>query len=442
LHLAPDGADGLKSLQEHAGRDDMPYVLPRVAIEALRAGVPNRAAIKLLGTSEKSLSDRFIKTLRSMRSANGPLKISEGEIIAGGFGSGKSHLIGYLAEQALDEDFVVSTVAISKETPLFDPERVFATAIRNALVPRDNADVMASALHRLKPGSRAYEDLESWASSAESGISPLFAALLHLWPKQTLAPEDRVAIMRFLSGAKIGVARVKQWLRNAGGAGLAKLFDIKAVKASELALQRLRFAPALFRAAGFSGWCILLDEVELIGRYTPLQRGKSYAELARWLGLSQDVGIPGVVSVCSIVSDFVDIMHNRLDAEKISRALIDRDLVTAARLSSVGMDAIERRQHLLQAPTAETIRVSLKQVRQLYHQSYGWTPPESSTLITRTHQATMRQYIKSWITTWDINRFYGEIDDIAIEEMKPQYDENPALPVPKPDFRRTAEEAL
>jgi len=84
--------------------------------------------------------------------------------------------------------------------------------------------------------------------------------------------------------------------------------------------------------------------------------------------------------------------------------------------------------------------VSLKQVRQLYHQSYGWIPPESSTLITRTHQATMRQYIKSWITTWDINRLYGEIDDIAIEEMKPQYDENPALEQATPGD--TAEEAL
>ena len=40
-------------------------------------------------------------------------------MIAGGFGAGKSHLLGYLQELALAENFIVSWVVISKETPLF-----------------------------------------------------------------------------------------------------------------------------------------------------------------------------------------------------------------------------------------------------------------------------------------------------------------------------------
>ena len=61
----------------------------------------------------------------------------------------------------------------------------------------------------------------------------------------------------------------------------------------ELARQRLRFLPQLLRAAGHAGWVVLFDEVELIGRYSLLQRGRSYAELARWLdGNPGDEGEP------------------------------------------------------------------------------------------------------------------------------------------------------
>ena len=42
------------------------------------------------------------------------------------------------------------------------------------------------------------------------------------------------------------------------------------------------------------GWLLLFDEVELIGRYTLLQRGRSYAELARWL--QPDADDPGVAA--------------------------------------------------------------------------------------------------------------------------------------------------
>ena len=36
----------------------------RRAIEALRAGVPNRAAIRLLGTTENEISERFAENLQ------------------------------------------------------------------------------------------------------------------------------------------------------------------------------------------------------------------------------------------------------------------------------------------------------------------------------------------------------------------------------------------
>ena len=204
------------------------------------------------------------------RESHSPGKTVEGEIIAGGFGSGKSHLLGYLSEKMLHEKFIVSLVAISKETPLFSVERLYAAAIRNAIVPGVNDDVMTAVVARLSPREQAYGELETWASGPSAGLSPVFAALLYLIPKQATTQEDHAAIGRFLSGGNLSLSKVRQWLR---AAGAAKLFDLKPVKADELALQRLRFVPRLFQAAGFSGWCILLDEIELIGHYSTLQRG-------------------------------------------------------------------------------------------------------------------------------------------------------------------------
>jgi hypothetical protein len=403
---------------------EMPYNEERVALEALRAGVPNRAAIRMLGSSEGPLCQRFLEKLRQCRDG---LKIEStvpGELVDGGFGAGKSHLLGYLAEQALKEKFIVSIVPISKETPFFDPQKVYAAAIRNAVVPERNDDVMTAALYRLDGRSSAFAELEEWASSEASGLSPLFAALLYLVPRQVTTTEDLATIARFLGGAKLGVAKVKQWLR---AAGAARLFSIGPVRAGDLAMQRLRFAPRLFAAAGYSGWCILIDELELIGRYSTLQRARSYAELCRWLNLDDAVSVSGLVSVAAITDDFADqVLHRRLDQERVPAFLRDKGLEQHLRLAEIGMAHIEQNSTHLSPPDDERLHRSLDTVRRLYGESHGW-PAYGGEIGERTVGRTMRGYIKAWITQWDIERLFGESDVIETEQYASNYTENKEL---------------
>lgn len=405
---------------------EMPFNKERVAIEALRAGVPNGAAISLLGSGESALIERFLAGLAECREGMTTEKLVEGEFFAGGFGSGKSHLLGYLAERALSNNFIVSRLAISKETPLFDPDRLHAAAIRHAAVPGRNDDVMTAVVSRLDPKSPAFDDLEQWASSPHSGLSPLFAALLYLLPKQVTTAEHLAAMASFFGGAKLGVGKVRQWLR---AAGAAKLFDIKPVRTGELALQRIRFAPRLFKAAGFGGWCILLDEAELIGRYSAVQRGKSYAELCRWLGLAQDVGIPGIISVCAITDDFQrGVLEGKLDFEKIPRKLEEKGLDRQARLSEVAMNAIAHagRHHVLAPPNEDKLRQAVMDVGSFYEQAYGWKA-NAGDVGERLAGKTMRQYIKSWITVWDVQRLFGEKKSVETEAHVTDYTENEAF---------------
>lgn len=81
-------------------------------------------------------------------------------------------------------------------------------------------------------------------------------------------------------------------------------FSFRDPRAVELPPQRLRFATELIKDAGYCGWVILLDEIELVGQYSLLQRARSYAELARWLGQASGETYPGLVVVGTVTADY------------------------------------------------------------------------------------------------------------------------------------------
>jgi hypothetical protein len=404
----------------------------RRAIEALRAGVPNRAAVRLMGATSQAISQQFDATLRAASaglSQDRPVDRAW-QIVEGGFGSGKTHLLSYLQEQALQQGFVVSRLAISKETPLFDTEKLFISAMRAAMVPRQNDDAMTAILANLKPGTERFETLEQWASDPTNGLSPIFPALLHLIPRPVATSEVLDHIARFFAGGKLALAQVRQWLR---ADGAHRLFALKPVRPAELAVQRLRFAPRLMAAAGHAGWCVLMDEVELIGRYSLLQRGRSYAELARWLGLDHGVAVPGLATVAALTDDFADrVIGDRLDDEKAPSRLMAKGDREVARLAELGVRTLQQRDPLrrLTPPDRDALVDCLARTRRLYRKAYDWDPPEiqvGDVLASK----SMRQYIKSWITEWDLLRLFGEKVEIDIEtdRLESDYTENPDIAI-------------
>ena len=393
----------------------------RRAIEALRAGVPNRSAIRLLGTGETAIREHFLANLQRSQKGAWESGSSRGQVVAGGFGAGKSHLLGYLQELALNENFIVSWVAVSKETPLFDLDKLFIAAIRNATVPNRNDDAMTAVLARLNSKTDAFEDLRHWAEAPESELSPLFPALLHLLPLPGTTPDRMQKIARFLGGGKFNMADFRQWLREAGA---AKLFPIKPIKLPGLSRQRLQFVSRLIMAAGYGGWVVLLDEVELIGRYSTLQRGRGYAELARWMGLDAEEAIPGIVTVAAITDDFkAAVIDKRHDEEQIPLKLTNKNERNNAARARLGIEALGKPM-LLRSPNVQFLRESLEKARTLYASAYEWDP-----VIVEVGEISstksMRQYMKSWITAWDIERLYGGIEpQIETEAFASNYEEN------------------
>jgi len=398
----------------------------RMAVEALRAGVPNRAAIRLMGTEQTAIEHAFEAALATAWADAGPAGAGIG--LAGGFGTGKSHMLGYLAEVARQQGFVVSRVVISKETPLSHPGHVLAAALRGAALPDRPDDPVAACVAALRARPEALDALEAAVSTPEAGFAPVFAACLFLLRRASTTPETLRRIARLWTGAKVSTPALRQAL-SAAGAG--RMFALKPVPAAIMTEQLARFVPLLFRAAGYAGWCILLDEVELIGRYTPLQRALSYAWLAAWLGLG---GQPfrGIVAAYAITDDFAAAVINaRLDSEKLPERLEMKGRTAEAALALAGIRHIERTvtQHRLLPPTPDDLLACHDKVLRLYSAAYAWPAPPLPP-GERTSSRTVRQYIKGWITQWDLRRLDGSDVALIAGSIASDYTENAALGEP------------
>jgi len=408
---------------------DQDWLTSRMAIEALRAGVPNRAAIRSL-LPDARISPRLQKFLERFREGLDACergletgRAVQGMIVAGGFGSGKSHLLGMLREEALAAGFVVSLLPISKETQLFHPGRLFAAAVLAAEVPEAidrpggrtfgepvNDDAVVAVVRGLKSNQAGYDALVDWVASAEAGLAPLFQALLYLLPHQRIEPEKVAEIAAFFAGGQLSPRKVREWLAQIGA---ARRFDTKKPPQSELDRQRVVFFPRLLRAAGYRGWCLLLDELELVGRYGLKQRARSYAELGHWLGLD-GAGVPGCLVVGATTDDFVEeILEGRNDFRNVPHCLATDGPQKLRAEAAMNFIKSQTSLHRLPAPREDELEACLERVIGLYRLAYRHGAQVA--LGGRRVGKTLREFIKGWITQLDVDRLFGETVEIVHE---------------------------
>ena len=284
-----------------AHADEKHSLTCRRALEALRNGVPNGEAVKILGCNQPEAESRFAELLDRVEGKETPPSGALGMLVSGDFGSGKSHLLTYLEQQALSRGFVCSNVAISKETPLYDLGKLFKSAVDNGRIPNRAGRLIEELGQALKPDSEEYAAFFHWADDTKSnGLSRMFPASLKVHERSNDL-ELNSEVENFWAGDRIYISRVKGGLRQIGQ---LQYYYFRAPRAAELPPQRLRFLIELIKAAGYKGWVVLLDEIELVGSYSLLQRGRSYAELARWLGRAGSEPYPGLVTVGTVTDDF------------------------------------------------------------------------------------------------------------------------------------------
>ena len=399
-------------------------VKERRTIEALRAGVPNRDAVSQLGTDQKTIERRVVDALSQIGAESRKGRQLPGFLISGDFGSGKSHLLEWLQHVALDQRFACSKVVISKESPLSHPHRVFRTAMHSLKVPSVVGGIEEVALH-LDPNTQSYAEMYMRVQDPKMSFDPLFQSTLWLHEK-VKDEETRNQIVSFWRGERLDLGWLRRTLRSLG----APPAVIKKRRIADLALPRFRFAAELLAGAGYAGWVVLLDELELIASFSLQARARSYATLASLLGLVTDEGLPGLFVVGTVTPDFsTEVFATRHDDEKIPQRLSDK-LSGLMPAITAGMDVLRSskdRRLDVEPQTRAMLTRTHEKVRQLYSAAYDWVPPDGEPEL---HEGSrrMRQYVRQWITQWDLTRLDPKYQpDIQTENYTPDLAERPDL---------------
>ena len=415
-------------MSTHSDSTTSPFAC-RQALEALRNGVPNRTAVEMLGCNQPQAERRFAEMLDKAADRDDPPAGALGMLVSGDFGSGKSHLLTHFEHQALEEGFVCSRVAISKETPLYDLGKVFKSAVDNGRMSDRSGRLIEELGQALRPHSGDYAGFYQWTNdAAEAGnLSPMFPASL-LVHERSRNLELNSEIESFWAGDRIKVSRVKDGLRQVGQ---LQSFSFRAPKASDLPPQRLRFMIELIKAAGYRGWVVLLDEIELVGSYSLLQRGRSYAEITRWQGQITTQPYPGLVCVGAVTEDFASAIisiDGKNDSDYVGARLSGRhdDLVPHA---ETGMRLLERECLPLDPLTDVDIREAVSTMRLIYSTAYGWNAPALPERARGAgHQNRMRYNVRAAINEWDLLRLFPDAQpDTESDDFRYTYEENPDL---------------
>lgn len=400
----------------------------RRAIEALRSGVPSWAAVSALGSGQSDAEDRFTALLEDTEEGT-----AGGLLLGAGFGAGKTHVLTHLAQLATDRGFAVSTVVISKETPLHDPGKVFRAALASLTGPGRAPVTLPDALAGLDTDTPRYTELTRWLNNPGTDIDERFPATVFIYERLLAGKfgdhaDTLEAIGRFWAGEPIAIPVLKRALRALGAAGL---FTFTPISVRDLARQRIAFTARLLRAGGYTGWVLLFDEIELIGRYPLLARGRSYAELARWArGDPADPGAP-IAAVLAITDDYdAAVLTGRGDRATVPGRLRDRhtpEWAEIADLAEAGITAISNDILLLRAPDDTELDRAYRVLKDLHGQAYDWAPPEVPGLE-RLGATRMRQHVRAWINAWDLLRLNpGHQSDTEVLDLTPTYTEDPAL---------------
>lgn len=375
----------------------------RVIIEGLRSGVPYRetADAMTIGRQEnlKALST-LMETV-----AEGRRPKLWGQVIRAHYGEGKTHLMHALASLAWEANWVVSMVSVSKETPLDSPDRIYPKVVMNAVRPGSNQAGLEEIVLEALRGPHLLTE------SRDVPMSDRVRALLDNLVRQDAGMDE---LMADLHGQFMSLAELKRIHRE----NFTKSLKIPTSRIRDDIPSYFALVDWLIGRAGYRGWLLLLDEVELMGKFGRGARARSYATMGRMLqGLGERT-----ISVWAVAANFQnDVIIQRHDLEQAPAWLLGRpkeaDDAAAAQVALEELSAARP----LSRPNAGQIKQMVERVYALHQEAYSWSPPVPEDRFydvvgehIETTDARLRLWIRLAISILDLWLQYG-VDGLRVQ---------------------------
>ncbi len=167
-----------------------------------------------------------------------------------------------------------------------------------------------------------------------------------------------------------------------------------------------------------------------MGRYSVTQRAKSYAEMARLLGITEESTVPGLSTVFAITSAYQsEVLDEKQDEEKIAVKLRGSRKEEERLLGLQAEQAMSKIRQLPQEDMVLNEAADLWDIHEksrfIYRNAYGWSPPA---VYEPNNTWRIRQHIRHWINTWDRLRLFPDSQpDIQVTDIQQSYAEDPDL---------------
>jgi hypothetical protein len=327
----------------------------RVIIEGLRSGIPYRETADTMTVGRQDNLRSLASLMETVAAGRRPKTF--GQIVRAQYGEGKTHLLHAMASQAWDANWVVSLVSLSKESPLDRLDHLYPKIAQNLM----------------RPGSRV------------AGLQPLVTealqASLFLSESRTLSLSDRTRLVldnlarqdagfEDLVGDLEGNFLTAVELKRIHRENFSKSIQLPASRVKDEVPYYFLLADWLIQRAGYQGWLILFDEVELMGKFGRGGRARSYGNLGRFLaGMGERT-----VSVWAVAGNFQkDVLIDRGDVERAPEWLMRRPQdVNSVAWARLALDELSSARPL-EPPSAVAVKELIGQVFRLHQEAYGWT---------------------------------------------------------------------
>ncbi len=334
-----------------------PAAEARLRLAHLRSGVPLPPTLAPWTWGRAGALTRLTDLLDTVAA-----KGSRAQALAANYGNGKTHTLRALWSLASQRNFVVSTVALTRETPFDRLDRAYAKLVSDTYLPGAAQPGIARLLEMPSEGPEGRSLLE-WSHTA---LHPKLHAVLHnlLEGPRTDAAET---LLRDLERMDVGVAEIKRIHRD----NFKTPLKLERFSAQRDVRDYLRLLDFVIRLRGYAGWVILFDEAELVGRLGRGGRARAYANMGR---LAMDgMGCAHLLTVFAVASNFyTDALLRRHDETAAPAWLESRGDAEGAEACRRGIALLQGAQLLEPLGAADWIQL-LQGLLDAHERAYGWS---------------------------------------------------------------------
>lgn len=375
----------------------------RHVIEALRSGIPSRA----VGQYFSEARPRIIKEISGHLDETCETGKSSGMIIAGKYGEGKTHLLNTAFSLAHSGNMVVSYLSLSKETPFDKLYLVYQKLVNNTFLPKRVQPGFTQLLEKMTPGSSAANELLIYAAKHLETDKLYYLLRAYL---NTEDQDEKFMLQADLEGDFIANAPLKQIYRRIYNERVKYNVNFSKTKHCR---DYFAFLSRLFRQMGYSGWVLLIDETELIGRLSKKARLNAYRNMADFL-LPND-NMESVYTLFALGASYSeDVIEAKHDYENLEELYPEQQEPMRTVLN-----LITRAQQLTPLTDSE-IREVLNKIQVFHGRAYDWNPKVSVDSILEATQSggyLLRTKLRAAIEFLDQLYQYGEAGNTKVNEL-------------------------